>query len=413
MAYEEDLMRMMLSDPSSAAMLTGVPAAQKGVGRIDPAMAGMLPATVDDAEPVQLPGSQGPISSAKLPASPEKPNFFKNMLKNFLSGVSEGFAGAAGIPSDYERQLESDKMGFQQKQFEEQQALRETIAQSNAAYKEQLAAQNEAADLVLPNKQVIAGIPRKFHASILNKWQETTSREKVEGAKIEADKPRKASLTQLAEAQRELTQARTEAQRAGIDPKSPLFQQKERAIQARIQAARESASLSRERFEYQKQKGLMPTSATRTMSEAAPKVNQFIERILPIIEAEADGLGPMSSRWRELWAGKVGAEDTEFTKLRTNVGLLNTLLLRMHVGARGGQQMLEHFKGLLDSGKQSPQNMLAALEEIESYANDVANMGVSGPTSEGRITVISPDGKEGTIPASQWAEARKKGFKKK
>lgn len=72
-------------------------------------------------------------------------------------------------------------------------------------------------------------------------------------------------------------------------------------------------------------------------------------------------------------AGKVGAPNPEFTKLRTDVGLLTTKLMRMHVGARGGELMMQHFQNLIDSGKQSPENMRAALDEIDQYAKETAS----------------------------------------
>lgn len=116
-----------------------------------------------------------------------------------------------------------------------------------------------------------------------------------------------------------------------------------------------------------------PTSTTQTMRETAPEVTKFVDRINPLIDQLKGQLGPGSGRWSEFWAGKVGAKDPQFTKLRTDVGLLTTLLMRMHVGARGGTQMIDHFRGLIDAGKQDPDNMKAALEEIRTYAGDLSN----------------------------------------
>ena len=114
------------------------------------------------------------------------------------------------------------------------------------------------------------------------------------------------------------------------------------------------------------------------MAEAAPKVLALSARLRNQIEQQKAALGPLASRWSEYMAGKVGAPNEGFTRLRTDAGLLQTLLMRMHVGARGGKEMMEHFKGLLDASKQSPENLLAALGEIESYANDVGKMKGAG-----------------------------------
>lgn len=113
------------------------------------------------------------------------------------------------------------------------------------------------------------------------------------------------------------------------------------------------------------------TNSTRTMVEAAPKVRNFVTRINQLIDEQKKSLGPASSRWSEYMAGKIGAPNPEFTKLRTDVGLLQTLLMRMHVGSRGGEYIMKHFQDLIDSGKQSPENLKAALEEIDNYAQQV------------------------------------------
>lgn len=117
------------------------------------------------------------------------------------------------------------------------------------------------------------------------------------------------------------------------------------------------------------------TAATRTMQEASPKVLTLANRVEQDIDENVKQLGPAASRWSEFMAGTVGAPNPAFTRLRTNVGLLSTLLMRMHVGARGGEHIMEHFKDLMNSGKQSPENLKAAIEEIKLYAQDVQSEG--------------------------------------
>ncbi len=132
----------------------------------------------------------------------------------------------------------------------------------------------------------------------------------------------------------------------------------------------------------------VPTSATRTMTEAAPKVIGFVDRILPQIDKQVAALGPLAGRWNEFMTGKVGSPNPDFTKLRTNTSLLSTLLLRMHVGARGGQQMMEKFSQLMDVAGQSPENLKAALGEIRAYAEDLSKMkgeGGGGSAQETRV----------------------------
>lgn len=145
---------------------------------------------------------------------------------------------------------------------------------------------------------------------------------------------------------------------------------------------------------------LMPklTSSTRTMIEAAPKVISFVDRINALIDQQEKDLGPAKSRWSEFMAGKVGAPNPEFTKLRTNVGLLQTLLMRMHVGARGGEYIMKHFTDLMDSSKQSPENMRAAMGELKQYAQDL--IAESQPPTPNGVLTLSDGGKTYRIPAA-------------
>ena len=82
-------------------------------------------------------------------------------------------------------------------------------------------------------------------------------------------------------------------------------------------------------------------------------------------------LGPLAGRWRDLWSGKVGASDPAFRALKTDIGLLETRLMKMHVGARGGEYIMQHFKEMLNAAKDSPENMRSAIAEIKQYAEEV------------------------------------------
>ena len=144
--------------------------------------------------------------------------------------------------------------------------------------------------------------------------------------------------------------------------------------EAQKQAA---AAAQQEKMFDERQQAL--TAATKSMVESAPGVLKLSARVRQLVNAQKDSLGPEAGRWSEFMAGKVGAPNPEFTKLRTDVGLLTTKLMRMHVGARGGELMMQHFKDLIDTGKQSPENLLAALDEIDQYAKDtMAETGKGG-----------------------------------
>lgn len=128
----------------------------------------------------------------------------------------------------------------------------------------------------------------------------------------------------------------------------------------------------------------------------------FVDRIGKMIDQQAASLGPAASRWSEFMAGKVGAPNPDFTKLRTDVALLQTALMRMHVGARGGEQMMEHFRDLIDVSKQSPENLKAALEEIREYANAVTAHGGNqgaGAGGEQKVPTVTSKAEYDALPS--------------
>jgi hypothetical protein len=155
------------------------------------------------------------------------------------------------------------------------------------------------------------------------------------------------------------------------------------------------------------------TSNTRTMMETAPKVIALAEKLEALIKKNQDEIGPGEGRLNELLTGKVGADNPEFVKIRTDAGLLSTLVMRMHLGARGGSQAMAYFRDLFANSAQTPGNYLAALGELRDYANIVKG------TKEGENVVIgreapkqvkfkASDGTSWTIDADKLEAAKKK-----
>jgi hypothetical protein len=84
------------------------------------------------------------------------------------------------------------------------------------------------------------------------------------------------------------------------------------------------------------------------------------------------GLNVATARWNDFMAGKVGAGDPAYTKLRTDTQLLSTAIMQAHVGSRGSEAMLEHFKGLADAGKMDSQTLTASLQAEFHYVREKA-----------------------------------------
>ena len=127
-----------------------------------------------------------------------------------------------------------------------------------------------------------------------------------------------------------------------------------------------------------------PTNDIKNMQQSVPGVLALIKQVRDNLDKVSSG--PVASRYNEFMAGKIGAPNEDYTKLRTATNLLYTKLMKMHVGSRGSEYMMGHFKDLLDSGKQSPENLKAAMDEMETYANETAQSSIKNPTPVPRDT---------------------------
>jgi len=112
-----------------------------------------------------------------------------------------------------------------------------------------------------------------------------------------------------------------------------------------------------------------PTAILRTMKQSAHTVENLVADAKDALAKVS--VGPFAGRWQELWSGKVGLDNPDFIRLRTVYNLLTTRLMHMHVGARGGPEMMKHFEKVLSAGLTSRDNMKAALGVVDEYANDV------------------------------------------
>jgi hypothetical protein len=150
-----------------------------------------------------------------------------------------------------------------------------------------------------------------------------------------------------------------------------------------------------------------PTGPTRSMAEVAPRVIGFVDRISTLLDNNEKQLGPLQGRWNEFKQGKLGLPNQGMAQVRTNLSLLETALMRMHVGARGGEQMMEHFHDMIGGLKQNPENIRAALGEIRDYAVQVA--GERGPQAPPAPAPAAPAGKAAGPKVENWVRDPKTG----
>lgn len=94
-------------------------------------------------------------------------------------------------------------------------------------------------------------------------------------------------------------------------------------------------------------------------------------------------LGTFVSRLNDFEAGKVGAGDPDFEKLRVDTSMLKSGAGLIHYGGRAGVQSAERFDKLLDAGKMDAPTLIAGVAELNGWLTTYKNMlpkqaGVSG-----------------------------------
>lgn len=148
----------------------------------------------------------------------------------------------------------------------------------------------------------------------------------------------------------------------------------------------------------------VPTAAARNSAESAKNILSQIDKVRQTIaEADKRGLvGPVAGRYfNQLAAGKVGTtgnaeNDRLLGKLRAFDTFIKSGALKVHFGARGGQQMYQQFANILNSEKQTPALYNGALDGIQSVLEGYRQGGTIGggepsapssPKKIGRFTV--------------------------
>lgn len=88
---------------------------------------------------------------------------------------------------------------------------------------------------------------------------------------------------------------------------------------------------------------------------------------------KAGKLGVAASRWNNILTNKLGTGDQDYARLSTDIQLLQTAVMAAHVGARGGNEMLEHFKSTIgDPTISDSKTLLARLGASWDYINHKA-----------------------------------------
>jgi hypothetical protein len=72
------------------------------------------------------------------------------------------------------------------------------------------------------------------------------------------------------------------------------------------------------------------------------------------------------NRWNDFMVGTLG-KDPEFVPLRTNIGMLQTLVAKLHVGSRGSVHILNHFVDLFNAKQMDREDLSTSLDTLEKW----------------------------------------------
>jgi hypothetical protein len=135
------------------------------------------------------------------------------------------------------------------------------------------------------------------------------------------------------------------------------------------------------------------TNAMKTQKQQAQATLPAIDKALDETEKIAGQLGPIQGRWNDFWQGKVGASDPAYAHYKDEIGMISTAVTLAHARGRMSNELFEHFEKMFDAGKQSPENMIQALNVAKEWLSDYANMGEPGsPVGGGAAKNAPPPG---------------------
>lgn len=394
--------------------------------------------------PFQSLDQDAPQSSPAAPTATPSPNTtpipqtsksgpVKTYLMNFLEGFGEAAKHEAGLPTDLEKQTQ-----LTVNQRTQAQTQNET-AEANLKNTQATLAKNTI-PYVMPNGATVqlptALATKLAQADIAAKGKLGASVNALKGTlgkvglAVETDesgqpnirpmRPDEMSPIQEAQISRQNWEGELAKARADLinDPNNPTFQQNERKIQAQLAMANQRIQVAlqgnqRQNAQFGINNGVMPdgsppvvvgagqavdesgnpigknfttlntpTAPTRTSGTQAGAVASHI----PDLRAQIDNLaaqgklGALNGRINTWLNSGYGGDDPDIAKFVSTLSLINSGTMKAHFGARGGAQLMQGFKNILNSS-QEPNAMKGSLSAFESFLNTYKDAGTVHTTA--------------------------------
>ena len=108
---------------------------------------------------------------------------------------------------------------------------------------------------------------------------------------------------------------------------------------------------------------ILTTNEKDTIRGAQVALQAFPDIRSELKTASEDMFG---NRWNEFTTGTLGS-NPEFAPLRENLGLLQTLVAKLHVGSRGSVHILNKFETLFNAKQMDKATLASSLDELEKW----------------------------------------------
>lgn len=220
------------------------------------------------------------------------------------------------------------------------------------------------------------------------------------------------NLIEYRGAQKALTEARTELEKAKNDPNSPIYKQAQQKL-AMAQLAHDVAAKNLELHENQfenkikEQELVKPSGQSQSRGSAAQAVLDLIPDLKSLVEKHRDDMGPIMGRINR-GEIKIGNVDPEVAQLYSAMKSFYALQPAVH-GFRNAE-FVKDFESALGTLERDPDAFIAGMEGLKPTLQSVAKEGktyhkriVEGREElpagaakppEGKVTVWDPDGKQ-------------------
>jgi len=118
-----------------------------------------------------------------------------------------------------------------------------------------------------------------------------------------------------------------------------------------------------------------PTTQERNVGAQAAIAAQGIPQVTAEITKLGDQLGPVMGRWNDFMQGRVGMDNPQFAGLRADLLMVSSAVALAHARGRLPENLRAEFDKMINSPKQTPENLNAVLNHILPWMQRMENIG--------------------------------------